>query len=73
MFLTDVVHVWSVDTNVKHYLMFFHIGFHLQFYKKQIVTLMCFRWYYLFSGVKVCLELLITQLKLQRYGVVLDF
>jgi len=34
---------------------------------------MCFRWYYLFSGVKGCLELLITQLKLQRYGVMLDF
>lgn len=36
-------------------------------------SFLCFRWYYLFSGVKGCLELLITQLKLQRYDVVLHF
>ena len=73
MHRTDVRHVWSVDANVKPHLMFCHIYFHLQFYKKQIVIFMCFRWYYLFSGVEGCLELPITQLKLQRYDVVLHF
>ena len=43
MFLTDVVYIWSVDTNVKPHLMLFHICFHLQFYKKQIVTFYVFQ------------------------------
>jgi hypothetical protein len=43
MYETDVSHVWSVDTNVKPYLMFLHICFLLQFYKKQIVIFYVFQ------------------------------
>lgn len=47
--------------------------FTCNFIRNKLSFFMCFRWCYLFSGVKGCLGLHITQLKLQRYGVVLDF
>jgi hypothetical protein len=43
MYWTDVSHAWSADTNVKPYLMFCHICFHLQFYEKQIIIFYVFQ------------------------------
>jgi hypothetical protein len=68
-----VIYVWSVDTNVKPHLMISTFVFTCNFIGNKLSFFMCFRWYCLFSGVKGCLELLITQLKLRRYGVMLDY